>query len=153
MTHTIMDRIFIEEQTLGGLVLHEYVLGSEVLHPELGGECDKTVQYFSSGDEKKVVAERKIKAFSTISNQVQQAIEETGVRNGRELAFKTAFKIIEKLLNVKVTFDICPAARISVACCLLCVFSLSLYHEQNDMRRARRTKIERIERVRRIEWN
>ena len=131
--------------------MHEFVLGSEVLFPELRDECDKSVQYFCSGDEKKEVADRKIKAFSTISNQVQKAIEDTGVRNGRELAFKMAFKIIEKLLGVKVTFDVCPVVRASIACCLLCVFSLSLYHEQGDMRRSRRSRVEQIERIRRLE--
>lgn len=146
-----MERVFIEEQTLNGLILHEYTLGSDVLCPELRGECDKSAQYFSSGDEKKEVANRKIKAVSTVSNQIQKAIEDTGVRNGRELAFRMAFKIVEKLLNVKVSFDICPAARAAVACCLLCVFSLSLYHEQSDMRRARRTRVETIERTRRLE--
>nr|DAP46163.1 MAG TPA: hypothetical protein [Caudoviricetes sp.] len=146
-----MERIFIEQETSEGLVLHEFVLGSEVLFPELRDECDKSVQYFCSGDEKKEVADRKIKAFSTISNQVQKAIEDTGVRNGRELAFKMAFKIIEKLLGVKVTFDVCPVVRASIACCLLCVFSLSLYHEQGDMRRSRRSRVEQIERIRRLE--
>lgn len=142
-----MERIFIEEKTSGGLVIHEYSLGSAILYPELGGECDKSAQYFGSGDEKKEVANRKIKALSTVSNQIQRALEDTGVRNGRELAFKMAFKIVEKLLNVKVTFDMHPAVRASVACCLLCIFSLSLYHEQSDMRRARRTRVERIERI------
>lgn len=146
-----MERIFIEQETSEGLVLHEFVLGSEVLFPELRDECDKSVQYFCSGDEKKEVADRKIKAFSTISNQVQKAIEDTGVRNGRELAFKMAFKIIEKLLGVKVTFDVCPVVRASIACCLLCVFSLSLYHELGDMRRSRRSRVEQIERIRRLE--
>ena len=146
-----MERIFIEQETSEGLVLHEFVLGSEVLFPELRDECDKSVQYFCSGDEKKEVADRKIKAFSTISNQVQKAIEDTGVRNGRELAFKMAFKIIEKLLGVKVTFDVCPVVRASIACCLLCVFSLSLYHEQGDMRRSRRSRVEQIERIMRLE--
>ena len=146
-----MERIFIEQETSEGLVLQEFVLGSEVLFPELRDECDKSVQYFCSGDEKKEVADRKIKAFSTISNQVQKAIEDTGVRNGRELALKMAFKIIEKLLGVKVTFDVCPVVRASIACCLLCVFSLSLYHEQGDMRRSRRSRVEQIERIRRLE--
>ncbi|EXY63119.1 hypothetical protein M086_4569 [Bacteroides fragilis str. S13 L11] len=42
-----------------------------------------------------------------------------------------------------------PISRTVVACCLLCVFSFSLYHEQGDMRRGRRTRVERTERIRR----
>ena len=146
-----MERIFIEEHTLDGVILHEYALGSEVLCPELREECDKSAQFFSSGDAKKEVANRKIKAISTVSNQIQKALENTGARNGRELAFRIAFKIVEKLLNVRVTFDVSPVIRSVVAFSLLCIFSLSLYHEQGDMRRCRKTRVERIERIRRLE--
>ena len=146
-----MERIFIEQKTSEGLILHEFVLGSEVLFPELRDECDKSVQYFCSGDEKKEVADRKIRALSTVSNQIQKAIEDIGARNGRELALKMAFKIVEKLLNVKVTFDICPVVRSAIACCLLGVFFVSLYQEQSDMKRGRRNRIEEVRRVRRSE--
>ena len=58
-----------------------------------------------------------------------------------------ATMLYERIAGVKLTMDFSPTVRASVACCLLCVFSLSLYHEQGDMRRGRRTRVERIERT------
>jgi hypothetical protein len=55
------------------------------------------------------------------------------------------------MTGMKFTMDFSPIARSAVACCFLCLFSFSLYHEQSDMRRARRTRVETIERVRRLE--
>lgn len=116
---------------------------------ELTPECEITARMYAQGYEKKEIANLKCRAVSTINNQLQRAFDVLQVRNGRELATM----LYERIAGVKFTMDFSPIIRTSVACCLLCVFSLSLYHEQNDMRRARRTKIERIERVRRIEWN
>nr|DAZ44034.1 MAG TPA: response regulator [Caudoviricetes sp.] len=116
---------------------------------ELTPECEITARMYAQGYEKKEIANLKCRAVSTINNQLQRAFEVLQVRNGRELATM----LYERITGLKFTMDFSPIIRASVACCLLCVFSLSFYHEQNDMRRARRTKIERIERVRRIEWN
>ena len=68
------------------------------------------------------------------------------VRNGRELATM----LHERISGIKFTMDFSPIMRSAVACCLLCVFSLSIYHEQSDMRRSRRVRIEIMERVRRL---
>lgn len=114
---------------------------------ELTPECEITARMYAQGYEKKEIANLKCRAISTVNNQLQKAFEILQVRNGRELATM----LYERLAGVKFTMDFAPAARTAVACCLLCVFSLSLYHEQSDMRRARRTRVERIERVRRLE--
>lgn len=116
---------------------------------ELTPECEITARMYAQGYEKKEIANLKCRAISTVSNQLQKAFEVLQVRNGRELATI----LYERMSGMKFTMDLPPVARSVVACCLLCVFSLSLYHEQSDMRRARRTRVERIERVRRGEWN
>lgn len=116
---------------------------------ELTPECEITARMYAQGYEKKEIANLKCRAISTVNNQLQKAFEVLNVRNGRELATM----LYERLTGVKFTMDFTPAVRTSIACCLLCVFSLSLYHEQSNMRRARRTRVERIERVRRAEWN
>lgn len=113
---------------------------------ELTPECEITARMYAQGYEKKEIANLKCRAISTVSNQLQKAFEVLQVRNGRELATI----LYERMSGMKFTMDLTPVARSVVACCLLCVFSLSLYHEQSDMRRARRTRVERIERVRRF---
>lgn len=114
---------------------------------ELTPECEVTARMYAQGYEKKEIASIKCRAVSTINNQLQKAFEILQVRNGRELA--TMF--YERLTGLKFSMDFAPAVRVSVACCLLCIFSFSLYHEQSDMRRARRTGVETIERIRRLE--
>ena len=85
--------------------------------------------------------------ISTINNQLQKAFEVLNVKNGRELATM----LYERVTGMKLTMNFSPITRSVVACCLLCVFSLSLYHEQGEMRRERKSRIERIERIRRVE--
>lgn len=114
---------------------------------ELTPECEITARMYAQGYEKKEIADLKCRAVSTINNQLQKAFEVLQVRNGRELATM----LCERITGLKLTMDFTPVVRVSVACCLLCVFSLSLYHERSDMRRARRTRIETVERVRRME--
>lgn len=114
---------------------------------ELTPECEVTARMYAQGYEKKEIANLKCRAISTVNNQLQKAFEVLQVRNGRELATI----LYERISGMKFTMDLTPAARTAAACCLLCVFSLSLYHEQSDMRRARRTGIETIERTRRLE--
>lgn len=111
---------------------------------ELTPECEITAQMYAQGYEKKEIANLKCRAVSTINNQLQKAFEILHVRNGRELATM----LYERIAGVKFTMDFSPVVRVSVACCLLCVFSLSLYHEQGDMRRLRRIRVERVERIR-----
>lgn len=114
---------------------------------ELTPECEVTARMYAQGYEKKEIASIKCRAVSTINNQLQKAFEILQVRNGRELATM----LYERLTGLKFTMDFSPVARSVVACCLMCVFSLSLYHEQSDMRRTRRTRVETVERVRRLE--
>ena len=114
---------------------------------ELTPECEITARMYAQGYEKKEIANLKCRADSTINNQLQRAFDVLQVRNGRELATM----LYERIAGVKFTMDFSPIIRTSVAGGLLCVFSLSLYHEQSDMRRARRTKIETFERARRSE--
>lgn len=114
---------------------------------ELTPECEITARMYAQGYEKKEIASIKCRAVSTINNQLQKAFEILQVRNGRELATM----LYERLTGTKFTMDFSPVARSVVACSLMCVFSLSLYHEQSDMRRARRTRVETVERVRRLE--
>lgn len=110
---------------------------------ELTPECEVTARMYAQGYEKKEIATMKCRAVSTINNQLQKAFEILHVRNGRELATM----LYERITGMKFTMDFSPAIRVSLACCLLCVFSLSLYHEHSDMRRSRRTRVETIERI------
>lgn len=110
---------------------------------ELTPECELTAQMYANGYEKKEIASIKCRALSTINNQLQEAFRILHVRNGRELAKK----LYERMSGVSLTMDFSPIGRAVIACCLLCVFSISFYHEQNDMRRARRTKVETIDRI------
>ena len=121
LTYTIMKRVF----------------------NELTPECEITARMYAQGYEKKEIADLKCRAVSTINNQLQKAFEILHVRNERELATM----LYERIAGVKLTMDFSPTVRASVACCLLCVFSLSLYHEQGEMRRGRETRVERIERT------
>lgn len=114
---------------------------------ELTPECEITARMYAQGYEKKEIANLKCRALSTISNQIQTAMGILHVRNGRELATM----LYERMTGLKFTMDFSPIVRSVVACCLLCIFSLSFYHEQSDMRRARRTRVETTERVRRME--
>lgn len=114
---------------------------------ELTPECEITARMYAQGYEKKEIAEIKCRAVSTISNQIQTAMRILHVRNGRELATM----LYERIAGIKFTMDFSPAIRVSVACCLLCIFSLSLYHGQGEMRKGVESRIKRIERIRRIE--
>lgn len=114
---------------------------------ELTPECEITARMYAQGYEKKEIASLKCRALSTISNQIQTAMGILHVRNGRELATM----LYERMAGMKFTMDFSPVTRTVVACCLLCVFSISLYHEQSEMRGGRETRIETIERVRRSE--
>ena len=112
---------------------------------ELTPECETTARMYAQGYEKKEIADLKCRAVSTINNQLQKAFEVLQLRNGRELATL----VFERVSGISLTMNFSPIGRTVVACCLLCVFSLSLYHEQSDMRRGRRTRVERTERIRR----
>lgn len=114
---------------------------------ELTPECEITARMYAKGFEKKEIASIKCRAISTINNQLQKAFEVLHVRNGRELATM----LYERMSGMKVTMDFSPISRVVVACCLLGVFFISLYHEQGDMRRSRRSRVEQIERIRRLE--
>ena len=114
---------------------------------ELTPECEITAQMFISGMGKEEIAEAKCRAFSTINNQLQKAFQILDVKNGRQLCKK----FYERLSGIEYTFDFSPAMRSAFACLLLCVFGLSLYHEQSDMKRVKRIRIETIERIRRSE--
>ena len=111
---------------------------------ELTPECELTTQMYISGLEKEEIAEAKCRAFSTINNQLQNAFKILQVKNGRELCKR----FYERLSGVEFTFDFSPIVRSVIACSL---FSISLYHEQSDMRKARRARVETIERTRRLE--
>ena len=120
----------------------------ERVFTELTPECEITARMYAQGYEKKEIANLKCRAVSTVNNQLQKAFEILHVRNGRELATM----LYERITGVKFTMDFFFVVRVSVACCLVCVFSLSLYHEQGDMRRLRRIRVERVERIRIGEW-
>lgn len=114
---------------------------------ELTPECEVTARMYAQGYEKKEIANIKCRAVSTINNQLQKAFEILRVRNGRELATM----LYERMSGMSLSMDLSPIVRSVVACSLLCIFSLSLYHEQGDMRRSRGARAERIERIRRLE--
>ena len=94
---------------------------------ELTPECEITARMYAQGYEKKEIADLKCRAVSTINNQLQKAFEILHVRNGRELA--------------TMLYE-----RLAIACCLLCVFSITFYQDfHSDMRRAKRIREEKIE--------
>jgi DNA-binding CsgD family transcriptional regulator len=100
---------------------------------ELTPECEITARLYAQGYEKKEIANLKCRAVSTVNNQLQKVFETLRIRNGRELATM----IYERITGVKM-MDLSPAMRTVVACCLLCVFSLTFLHQQ-DLRRGRRS--------------
>ena len=110
----------------------------ERVFTELTPECEVTARMYAQGYEKKEIANIKCRAVSTINNQLQKAFDILHVRNGRELATM----LYERIAGVKLTMDFSPTVRI---------FSLSLYHEQSEMRRGRELRVERIEIIRRAE--
>ena len=128
------------------MILETYTIMRRVF-TELTPECEITVRMYAQGYEKKEIANLKCRAVSTINNQLQKAFEVLNVKNGRELATM----LYERVTGMKLTMNFSPITRSVVACCLLCVFSLPLYHEQGEMRRERKSRIERIERIRRVE--
>lgn len=128
------------------MILETYTIMRRVF-TELTPECEITVRMYAQGYEKKEIANLKCRAVSTINNQLQKAFEVLNVKNGRELATM----LYERVTGMKLTMNFSPITRSVVACCLLCVFSLSLYHEQGEMRRERKSRIERIGRIRRVE--
>ena len=116
---------------------------------ELTPECEVTARMYAQGYEKKEIASMKCRALSTINNQLQEAFRILRIRNGRELA--TMF--YERMTGMKFTMDFSPIARSAVVCCFLCLFSFSLYHEQSDMRRARRSEERRVGKECRSRWS
>lgn len=114
----------------------------ERVFTELTPECEITARMYAQGYEKKEIANLKCRAVSTINNQLQKAFEILHVRNGRELATM----LYERITGLKFTMDFSPVARSVVACCLLCVFSITFYQDfYSDMRRARRIRKTKIE--------
>lgn len=114
----------------------------ERVFTELTLECEITARMYAQGYEKKEIANLKCRAVSTINNQLQKAFEILHVRNGRELATM----LYERITGLKFTMDFSPVARSVVACCLLCVFSITFYQDfHSDMRRARRIREAKIE--------
>lgn len=99
---------------------------------ELTPECEITARLYAQGYEKKEIASMKCRAVSTVNNQLQKVFETLRIRNGRELTTM----IYERVTGVKL-MDLSPSMRAAVACCLLCVFSLTFLHQQ-DAQRARR---------------
>ena len=94
----------------------------ERVFTELTPECEITARMYAQGYEKKEIANFKCRAVSTINNQLQKAFEILHVRNGRELATM----LYERIAGVRLTMDFSPIVRVSVACCLLCIFSLTI---------------------------
>ena len=114
----------------------------ERVFTELTPECEITARMYEQGYEKKEIANLKCRALSTVSNQIQTAMRLLHVRNGRE----PAIMLYERLTGMKITMDFSPVARSVVACCLLCVFSITFYQDfHSDMRRARRIRETKIE--------
>ena len=101
---------------------------------------DEVAQMIGAGLEAKEVANICFRSVATIRNQMQSIYAKLKVRNRSELSVK----MMEAKFNVKLTMDFAPITRTVVACCLLCVFSFSSYHEQSIMRRSRRVRIENV---------
>lgn len=103
---------------------------------ELTPECEITARMYAQGLEKKEIASMKCRAISTVNNQLQKAFEILGIKNGRELATI----LYQRISGIKLTMDFSPTMRASIACCLLCVVSFSLWHDLGDMKRTKTAK-------------
>lgn len=144
-------KIIIAEQTASGCVNHEYTIGSKIMFDGLNKECDSSTQYYCTGDDKKKVSTRKFRALSTIVNQTQTAINETGARNGRELAFWLAFKIVESLLpGIRITIDMSDEIKKMIVLMLLGILLVDGHLEMRRQRTRTRTNtnVELIARTR-----
>lgn len=119
----------------------------ERLFLTLSDREDEVAQMIVAGLEAKEVANICFRSVATIRNQMQSIYAKLKVRNRSELSVK----MMEAKFNVKLTMDFAPITRTVVACCLLCVFSFSSYHEQSIMRRSRRVRIENVIRYRRYD--
>lgn len=119
----------------------------EKLFLSLSDREDEVAQMIGAGLEAKEVANICFRSVATIRNQMQSIYAKLKVRNRSELSIK----MMEAKFNVKLTMDFTPITRTVVACCLLCVFSFSSYHEQSIMRRSRRVRIENVIRYRRYD--
>lgn len=119
----------------------------EKLFLTLSDREDEVAQMIGAGLEAKEVANICFRSVATIRNQMQSIYAKLKVRNRSELSVK----MMEAKFNVKLTMDFAPITRTVVACCLLCVFSFSSYHEQSIMRRSRRVRIENVIRYRRYD--
>ena len=119
----------------------------ERLFLTLSDREDEVAQMIGAGLEAKEVANICFRSVATIRNQMQSIYAKLKVRNRSELSVK----MMEAKFNVKLTMDVAPITRTVVACCLLCVFSFSSYHEQSIMRRSRRVRIENVIRYRRYD--
>lgn len=119
----------------------------ERLFLTLSDREDEAAQMIGAGLEAKEVANICFRSVATIRNQMQSIYAKLKVRNRSELSVK----MMEAKFNVKLTMDFAPITRTVVACCLLCVFSFSSYHEQSIMRRSRRVRIENVIRYRRYD--
>ena len=119
----------------------------ERLFLTLSDREDEVAQMIGVGLEAKEVANICFRSVATIRNQMQSIYAKLKVRNRSELSVK----MMEAKFNVKLTMDFAPITRTVVACCLLCVFSFSSYHEQSIMRRSRRVRIENVIRYRRYD--
>lgn len=112
---------------------------------ELNLEEEITAQMYISGMEKKEIADTKCRAISTVANQLQTVFRKMSVNNGRELCKR----FYERVSGVTYTFDFGQGMRSAIACMLLGVFFLSMYQENDNMRRSRRARVEREERAER----
>ena len=119
----------------------------ERLFLTLSDREDEVAQMIGAGLEAKEVANICFRSVATIRNQMQSIYAKLKVRNRSELSVK----MMEAKFNVKLTMDFAPITITVVACCLLCVFSFSSYHEQSIMRRSRRVRIENVIRYRRYD--
>lgn len=125
----------------GTINLSTYTIMDRIL-TELTPECEITARMYAQGYEKKEIASMKCRALSTINNQLQEAFRVLRIRNGRELATM----LHERMAGMKFTMNFSPFIRSAVACCLLCVFSISFYKGfHSDMRRERRIRETKVE--------
>lgn len=106
---------------------------------ELSEREDIVAQLIAKGFEAKEVAQLLFKSVATVRNQMQSIYLKLDIRNRSELSIK----LMERIFNVKLTMDLSPIVRSMIACCLLCIFSITFYQDfHSDMRMARRNKVE-----------
>lgn len=109
----------------------------ERLFTELTPEVDFTNQLYATGLEKQEIADKKIKAWSTINNQIMKGFEVLGIRNRSELSILYARRIAIRRARIFIAkrVDFTEFRQGIIALFLLFLMGYEAYHNISDLYR------------------